>query len=49
MFLLQDENRYHEDIFGITLRTAEVQNASRESARKIRLESTSSVKSNTNN
>lgn len=30
---LQDENRYHEDIFGITLRTAEVHNRSRESAR----------------
>nr|CAD7458921.1 unnamed protein product [Timema tahoe] len=29
----QDENRYHEDIFGITLRTAEVHNRSRESAR----------------
>lgn len=30
---LQDENRYHEDIFGITLRTAEVHNRSRETAR----------------
>ncbi|XP_015839062.1 nitric oxide synthase, salivary gland isoform X3 [Tribolium castaneum] len=30
---LRDENRYHEDIFGITLRTAEVHNRSRESAR----------------
>lgn len=33
----QDENRYHEDIFGITLRTAEVHNRSRATAR-IRLE-----------
>ncbi|KAB0794374.1 hypothetical protein PPYR_11213 [Photinus pyralis] len=33
MLTLRDENRYHEDIFGITLRTAEVQNKSRESAR----------------
>uniref|UniRef100_A0A8D8YWA0 Nitric oxide synthase n=2 Tax=Cacopsylla melanoneura TaxID=428564 RepID=A0A8D8YWA0_9HEMI len=30
---LRDENRYHEDIFGITLRTAEVHKSSRESAR----------------
>lgn len=30
---LQDENRYHEDIFGITLRTAEVHNRSRKAAR----------------
>lgn len=28
----QDESRYNEDIFGITLRTAEVQNKSRRSA-----------------
>ncbi|XP_063930433.1 nitric oxide synthase, salivary gland isoform X2 [Zophobas morio] len=33
LFSLRDENRYHEDIFGITLRTAEVHNRSRESAR----------------
>uniref|UniRef100_A0A1B0CIF3 nitric-oxide synthase (NADPH) n=1 Tax=Lutzomyia longipalpis TaxID=7200 RepID=A0A1B0CIF3_LUTLO len=33
MLQLRDENRYHEDIFGITLRTAEVHNKSRESAR----------------
>lgn len=33
MLSLRDENRYHEDIFGITLRTAEVHNRSRESAR----------------
>ncbi|XP_059483538.1 nitric oxide synthase-like protein isoform X3 [Neocloeon triangulifer] len=33
MLLLRDENRYHEDIFGITLRTAEVHSKSRESAR----------------
>ncbi|XP_077284596.1 nitric oxide synthase [Arctopsyche grandis] len=33
MLKLRDENRYHEDIFGITLRTAEIQNKSRESAR----------------
>lgn len=39
LFLLQDENRYHQDIFGITLRTAEVHSASRESAKRIRLES----------
>lgn len=31
--LFQDDNRYHEDIFGITLRTAEVQSQSRESAK----------------
>ncbi|XP_050304291.1 nitric oxide synthase, salivary gland isoform X2 [Anthonomus grandis grandis] len=30
---LRDQNRYHEDIFGITLRTAEIHNKSRESAR----------------
>jgi hypothetical protein len=34
----QDENRYHEDIFGITLRTAEIHNKSRETA-KIKMES----------
>ncbi|GLV41924.1 Nitric oxide synthase [Carabus blaptoides fortunei] len=33
MLSLRDESRYHEDIFGITLRTAEVHNRSRESAR----------------
>ncbi|XP_071050182.1 nitric oxide synthase, salivary gland isoform X2 [Onthophagus taurus] len=33
MLTMRDENRYHEDIFGITLRTAEVHNRSRESAR----------------
>ncbi|KAK4875678.1 hypothetical protein RN001_012100 [Aquatica leii] len=33
MLSMRDQNRYHEDIFGITLRTAEVQNKSRESAR----------------
>lgn len=36
--LPQDENRYHEDIFGITLRTAEIHNKSRETA-KIKMES----------
>ncbi|XP_072944115.1 nitric oxide synthase-like protein isoform X1 [Epargyreus clarus] len=36
MFTLKEENRYHEDIFGITLRTAEVHSASRESARRNR-------------
>lgn len=36
---LMDENRYHEDIFGITLRTAEVQSASREFAKRTRQES----------
>ncbi|XP_055389381.1 nitric oxide synthase isoform X2 [Condylostylus longicornis] len=30
---LRDENRYHEDIFGITLRTAEIHNKSRATAR----------------
>ncbi|KAL0893659.1 hypothetical protein ABMA27_013817 [Loxostege sticticalis] len=39
---MMDENRYHEDIFGITLRTAEVQSASREFAKKTRLNSTKS-------
>ncbi|XP_012275116.1 nitric oxide synthase, salivary gland isoform X2 [Orussus abietinus] len=33
MLTLRDENRYHEDIFGITLRTAEVHSRSRETAR----------------
>lgn len=33
MLGLRDDNRYHEDIFGITLRTAEVHNSSRLSAR----------------
>ncbi|XP_050436127.1 nitric oxide synthase, salivary gland isoform X2 [Adelges cooleyi] len=33
MLGLRDDNRYHEDIFGITLRTAEVHHKSRESAR----------------
>ncbi|XP_017880719.1 nitric oxide synthase, salivary gland [Ceratina calcarata] len=33
MLSLRDETRYHEDIFGITLRTAEVHNRSRETAR----------------
>ncbi|XP_075969286.1 nitric oxide synthase isoform X2 [Anticarsia gemmatalis] len=37
MFTLKEENRYHEDIFGITLRTAEVHSASRESARRNRV------------
>ncbi|KAK6625189.1 hypothetical protein RUM43_005480 [Polyplax serrata] len=41
MLAMRDENRYHEDIFGITLRTAEVQRRSRESAR-MRMESNSS-------
>ncbi|KAJ0180349.1 hypothetical protein K1T71_003753 [Dendrolimus kikuchii] len=39
---LMDENRYHEDIFGITLRTAKVQSDSREFAKRIRLESNQS-------
>lgn len=38
MLNMRDENRYHEDIFGITLRTAEVHTRSLESAR-IRLAS----------
>ncbi|XP_050526430.1 nitric oxide synthase, salivary gland isoform X2 [Daktulosphaira vitifoliae] len=33
MLGLRDDNRYHEDIFGITLRTAEVHHKSRETAR----------------
>ncbi|XP_063238129.1 nitric oxide synthase, salivary gland [Bacillus rossius redtenbacheri] len=33
MLKLRDENRYHEDIFGIVLRTAEVHDRCRESAR----------------
>uniref|UniRef100_A0A453YZV7 Nitric oxide synthase n=2 Tax=Anopheles gambiae TaxID=7165 RepID=A0A453YZV7_ANOGA len=33
MLTLRDENRYHEDIFGITLRTAEIHNKSRATAR----------------
>ncbi|XP_047505160.1 nitric oxide synthase-like protein isoform X1 [Pieris napi] len=37
MYILKEENRYHEDIFGITLRTAEVHSASRESARRNRV------------
>ncbi|KAH9639089.1 hypothetical protein HF086_009058 [Spodoptera exigua] len=36
---LRNENRYHEDIFGITLRTAEVHSASRETAKRTRIES----------
>ncbi|CAH2074435.1 unnamed protein product, partial [Iphiclides podalirius] len=40
---LMDENRYHEDIFGITLRTAVVHSASRESAKRTRLESASNT------
>lgn len=40
---LMDENRYHEDIFGITLRTAEVHNASREFAKRTRQESHQSL------
>nr|XP_026494938.1 nitric oxide synthase isoform X1 [Vanessa tameamea] len=36
---LMDENRYHEDIFGITLRTSIVHKASRETAKRTRLES----------
>ncbi|XP_068629957.1 nitric oxide synthase-like [Battus philenor] len=41
---LMDENRYHEDIFGITLRTAVVHSESRESAKRTRLESLTNVK-----
>lgn len=33
LFCTQDENRYHEDIFGITLRTAEIHTKSRATAR----------------
>ncbi|XP_026757602.2 nitric oxide synthase-like isoform X1 [Galleria mellonella] len=39
MLELMDENRYHEDIFGITLRTAQVQSASRDIAKRTRQES----------
>lgn len=39
---IKDENRYHEDIFGITLRTTEIHNKSRETA-KIKMESQSSA------
>ncbi|XP_041976849.1 nitric oxide synthase-like isoform X1 [Aricia agestis] len=40
---LMDENRYHEDIFGITLRTSIVHNTSRETAKRTRLESGQSI------
>ncbi|XP_031623820.1 nitric oxide synthase [Contarinia nasturtii] len=33
LLALRDQNRYHEDIFGITLRTAEIHNKSRATAR----------------
>ncbi|XP_058986276.1 nitric oxide synthase-like, partial [Musca domestica] len=33
LLTLRDENRYHEDIFGITLRTAEIHTKSRATAR----------------
>lgn len=33
MLTMRDQNRYHEDIFGITFRTAEVHTRSRETAR----------------
>ncbi|CAG4908085.1 unnamed protein product [Colias eurytheme] len=39
---LMEENRYHEDIFGITLRTSIVHTASRETAKRTRLESVQS-------
>ncbi|XP_039747140.1 nitric oxide synthase-like [Pararge aegeria] len=42
---LMDENRYHEDIFGITLRTSIVHKASRETAKRTRLESIQSITS----
>uniref|UniRef100_A0A0C9R4V7 nitric-oxide synthase (NADPH) n=2 Tax=Fopius arisanus TaxID=64838 RepID=A0A0C9R4V7_9HYME len=43
MLSLRDQNRYHEDIFGITFRTAEVHNRSRETARiRLATEPTSS-------
>uniref|UniRef100_A0A2P2IBF2 Nitric oxide synthase n=3 Tax=Hirondellea gigas TaxID=1518452 RepID=A0A2P2IBF2_9CRUS len=35
MIQMRDENRYHEDIFGITLRTEEIHRQSRETARKV--------------
>ncbi|OWR52517.1 nitric oxide synthase [Danaus plexippus plexippus] len=40
---LMDENRYHEDIFGITLRTSIVHKASRETAKRTRLASSLSL------
>ncbi|CAG5012022.1 unnamed protein product [Parnassius apollo] len=36
---LMDENRYHEDIFGITLRRSVIHSTSRETAKRKRLES----------
>lgn len=39
MISLQDENRYHEDIFGITLRTAEVTSRGRAEAKSRRVPS----------
>ncbi|XP_072944441.1 nitric oxide synthase-like [Epargyreus clarus] len=39
---MMDENRYHEDIFGITLRTSVVHSASRETAKRTRLGSSQS-------
>lgn len=38
IFSQQDQGRYHEDIFGITLRTAEIHTKSRATARS-RMES----------
>ncbi|CAB3251850.1 unnamed protein product [Arctia plantaginis] len=40
-FLIEmvNENRYHQDIYGVTFRTAEVHSASRETAKRTRLES----------
>ncbi|XP_050666056.1 nitric oxide synthase-like isoform X2 [Leptidea sinapis] len=39
ILFLMEEHRYHEDIFGITLRTSVVHTASRETAKRTRLES----------
>ncbi|CAK1556071.1 unnamed protein product [Leptosia nina] len=39
ILFLMEENRYHEDIFGITLRTSVVHTKSRETAKRTRLES----------
>ncbi|XP_075969287.1 nitric oxide synthase-like [Anticarsia gemmatalis] len=36
---MMNENRYHQDIYGITFRTAEVNSASRETAKRTRCES----------
>lgn len=39
LITMVNENRYHQDIYGVTFRTAEVNSASRETAKRTRLES----------